>query len=165
VPAWYQRIVGAVLIVLSASLYGASLLLNSTFWPGLATTAILGVVGKITSSNPSSLTSVSARSKTFRWALWIATMAAGAIAGAGFVRCNFGAAGVSCSQTIRNGPGWKASSQSRWSIISDAAVLDARGQVETANVIAKADCAPGQVQGPQAAQRVGGCGPEGRGRP
>ena len=139
-------------IGLSAALYGASVLLNSTFWPGLDPTgdsntkAILGVVGfTIESVNyvaPSAIALAPFQIRLGVWGIWSVTMTAGAIAGAGFVRGNFGAAEVSRNQTINDRFRLEGIINSPMTPVSDAAVVDARKRVETAKAAAKVDCAP-----------------------
>jgi len=153
VPAWWLWSLGVVSIGLSVALYGAGVLLNSTFWPSLATSeknmAILAVVGfVIETSNYTIPTIVSIASMMSRArkiglsGFWILTMTAGAVASASFVRSNFGAAEVSRNQTIKERSRLEYGVSKPMDPVSDAAVVDARKRVETAKAVAKADCAP-----------------------
>ncbi len=150
VPAWCRWSLSVVSIGLSAALYGASVLLNSTFWPSLATTEdskdILKVVGfTIESVNyvaPSAIALAPFHVRLGVWGIWSVTMTAGAIAGAGFVRGNFGAAEVSRNQTINERSRLEGFISKPTDPVSDVAVVDARKRVETAKAVAKADCAP-----------------------
>jgi len=142
------------LIALSAAMYVASLILNATFWPALAPTgdsndkAILGAVGVVietanyTIPTAISLVSLSGRPKIFLWAFWTATIIAAAIAGAGFVRGNFGAAEVSRQTTINERTRLQGIINAPMTPASDATVVDARKRIDTAKADRKATCAP-----------------------
>jgi hypothetical protein len=152
VLAWCQWILGGLFILLSLALYGASLFLNATFWPGLAPTvdakAILAAVGVVIETvnyaTPSAI-SIASMSRAFKrglWGFWIMTMTTAAVAGASFVRSNLGAAEVQRDATIKERVRLEGIIKKPMDPVSDAAVADARSRVETAKAVAKADCAP-----------------------
>jgi hypothetical protein len=143
---------GGLFVLLSLALYGASLFLNATFWPGLAPAedakAILRVVGVVVETVnftvPSAVSIASTMmSRAFKrglWTFWIVTMTTAAVAGASFLRSNLGAAEVSREATIKERARLEAIVNSVAMPVSNDAVVDARNRVETARANRKSDC-------------------------
>jgi hypothetical protein len=150
VLAWCCWLLGGLFALMSLVLYGASLFLNATFWPGLAPTegakAIVGVVGVVVEtanfSIPSAV-SIAPMSRAFKralWGFWIVTMITAAVAGASFVRSNLGAAEVSRQAIIDKRDRAQRTIDAPMAPVSDGAVVDARKRVETATANRKTDC-------------------------
>jgi hypothetical protein len=145
---------GGLFVLLSIRLYGASLFLNATFWPGLAPTgdadakAILAAAGVVVETVkyavPSAVSIASTMmSRAFKrglWTFWIVTMTTAAVAGASFLRSNLGAAEVSREATIKERTRLEGIINSIATPVPEATVVDARNRVETAKGNRKTDC-------------------------
>jgi hypothetical protein len=150
VLAWCCWLLGGLFALMSLVLYGASLFLNATFWPGLAPTegakAIVGVVAVVVETSNFSIpsaVSIAPMSRAFKrvlWGFWIVTMITAAVAGASFVRSNLGAAEVSRQATIDKRDRAQRTIDAPMAPVSDGAVVDARKRVETATANRKTDC-------------------------
>jgi hypothetical protein len=150
VPAWCRWGFGILFVLLSLALYGASLFLNATFWPGLAQTeiakvilAVVGVIIETVNFTIPSAVSIASMSRAFKrvvWVSWILTMTTAAVAGASFVRSNLGAAEVSRNKTIKERARLEYVISKAIEPVSDAAVVDARNRIETAKANRKTDC-------------------------
>jgi hypothetical protein len=152
VLVWCRWILGGLFVLLSLALYGASLFLNATFWPGLAPTedakAILRVVGIIVetvnytvpSAFSIALTMMSRALKRWLRGFWILTMITAAVAGASFMRDNLGAAATSRQETIDKRNRYQGIINSVVAPVSDTSVAAAQASVETAKANRKSDC-------------------------
>jgi hypothetical protein len=147
---WCRVVFGAVFVFSSIALFGASVFLNSAFWPGLAQSEdarpILAVFGfAVETSNymiPSALTLVPMSRVSRAWVLvWlILTITVSAVAGASFIRSNLGAAEVSRKEINKERDRLQGIIGTPMTPVSDAAVVDARNRVETAKANRKSDC-------------------------
>ncbi len=151
VPLLYRWTFGGVSVALSFSLYITSMILDVTFWSGLAATgtgkeilAATGVIiGMTNYAVPSAISfAPSGPVRLGAWGVWGVTMTVGAIAGASFVRNSLGTSEVSRDQTIKERARLQGIIAKPTETISDASVVDARARVESAKATARADCAP-----------------------